>query len=163
MHCSSKVKNKFKKIMLCSHLLEYFNIFFFFFFFLLLSHFYPLLLSPQSSHSSFLPVASTYSSTHHQPKPLPNTDHSLHSLPLSLSLYYLIFPLLCLSIFLCLKHQDSWSPMLDFDFVAVIDKTTLLPWLGFVNGFIFILMNRFWFCWWLMNRFCWWLMNGFCW
>ena len=140
--------------------LEYFIIFFF----LLLPHFYPLLLSPlsQSSHSSFLLVANFNSSTCCRPKPLPsanNTDWSLRFLPLSLC--YLIFPLLCLSIFLRLKHQDLWSPVLGFDFVAVIDKTALSPWLSFMlMGSIFILMNEFRFCWWLINGVCWWLMNG---
>ena len=39
-----------------------------------------------------------------------------------------------------------------FDFVALIDKMALLSWLGFMlMGSIFILMNGFWFCWWLMN------------
>ena len=71
------------------------------------------------------------------PKPLPSTnnaDWSLRSPPLSL--YYLIFPILCLSFFLHLKHQDPWSPVLGFDFVTVIDKTALLLWLSFdfVNG-----------------------------
>ena len=120
------------------------------FFFLLLPHFYLLLLSPlnRSSHSSFLPVTSFNSSTCCRPKPLPsadNVDWSFRSPPLSLC--YLIFPLLCLSIFLRLKHQDPWSSMLGFDFVAVIDKTTLLPWLYFMLiSSIFILMNGFWFC-----------------
>ena len=129
--------------------------FFFFFFFLLLPHFYSLLLSPLnwSSHSSFLPVARFNYSTRHRPKPLPNTDHADWSLrPPPLSLCYLIFPLPYLSIFLRLKHQDPCSPVLGFDFVVVIDKTTLSLWLGFMlMGYIFILMNGFWFCWWLMN------------
>ena len=164
--------------MLCSHLLEYFNIFFFFSF-----SSFPIstrcssLLNPHTLH--FFPLQAPIPPLTTNPSPYPALT-TLFILYPSLSLYYLIFPLHCLSIFLCLKHQDPWSPILDFDFVAVIDKTTLSPWLGFVNGFIFILMNRFWFCWWLMNRFCWWmglvdgwwmgfvdgcsvlLMNGFC-
>ena len=89
-------------------------IYIFFFFFLLLPHFYPLLLSPlsRSSRSSFLPVASFNSSTRRRTKPLAsadNADWSLRSPPLSLC--YLIFPLFCLSIFLRLKHQNPWSPI----------------------------------------------------
>ena len=81
-----------------------------------------------------------------------------------IDLCYLIFLLLCLSIFLHCKHQDPWSSMLGFDFVAVIDKTALSPWLAFMlMGSIFILMNGFWFCWWLMNGgwvslVSWWLL-----
>ena len=161
MHCISKVKNIYiYYFILCSH----WWLDFFFFFFLLLPHFYSLLLSPLnwSSHSSFLPVARFNYSTRHRPKPLPNTDHADWSLrPPPLSLCYLIFLVLYLSIFLHLKHQDPWSPMLSFDFVAMIDKTTLSPWLGFMlMGSIFILMNGYWFCWWLMNGVCWLLMNG---
>ena len=108
------------------------------------------------------------------------SPHTLHCFPLQASipplvanpspypaptmpidLCYLIFLVLYLSIFLHLKHQDPWSPMLSFDFVAMIDKTTLSPWLGFMlMGSIFILMNGYWFCWWLMNGVCWLLMNG---
>ena len=128
--------------------LEYFN----FFFFILHPHFHPLLLSPlsQSSHSSFLPVASFNSSTRHRPKPLPSTDNAdwpLRSLPLSL--FYLIFPLLCLSIFLRLKRQDPRSLVLGFDFVAVIDKT----------GFDFVASDWV-LCWWVLFLF-WWMSFDF--
>ena len=78
-HCSSKVKIYIYYFILCSHWwLEYF------FFFLLLPHFYPLLLSPlsQSSHSSFLPIASFNSSTRHRPKPLLRANLSPYLTPI---------------------------------------------------------------------------------
>ena len=55
-----------------------------FFFFLLLPHLYPLLLSPlsQSSHSSFLPIASFNSSTRHRPKPLLRANLSPYLTPI---------------------------------------------------------------------------------
>ena len=47
-----------------------------------------------------------------------------------------------------------------FWFCGMIDKTVLLSLLGFMlMGSIFILMNGFWFCWWLMNGVCWWWLG----
>ena len=116
VHCSSKVKKK----LFCVHTM----IRFFFFFF---------------SFSSF--SISTRCSS------LPSIGpHTLHFFPLQASspplavnpspclaptmpndLCYLIFLLLCLSIFLLLKHQDPWSPVLGFNFVDGW-------WMGFVDG-----------------------------
>ena len=147
-------------------------------FFLLLPHFYSLLLSPlnRSSHSSFLPIASFNSSTRHRPKSLPSTDNADPSpypaLTTPIDLFVLCPYLSAISFFLYSVSQSfSISNTKTHDrqcwvliLLSWLTKTTLLPWLGFMlMCSILILMNGFWFCWWLMNGgwvslVSWWLL-----
>ena len=180
-----------------------------FFFFLLLPHFYPLILSPlsQSSHSSFLPVASFNSSTRRQPKPLPSVDNvDLSPCPvpttptqapaqrrqcwlISAISFFFYSVSQSFSIANTKTHdRRCWvlilSPWLTKqrcrrDWLLCWWVLFLFWWMGFdfvdgwwmVAGFlwfrggfwliwllmmgsIFILMNEFWFYWWLMNGVC---------
>ena len=166
VHCSSNQKKKFVVLTLMV------RIFYFIFFFLLLSHFYPLLLSPLSPHTlHFFPLQAPIPPLTANPSPYPAPtnlfvlrpslfllSHFSSTLSLNLSPSQIPRPMIAGAGFWFCHHD--WQN-------GVVAVTGFYWWvllMGFMlMGSIFILMNGFWFCWWLMNGVCWWLMNEFCW